>query len=112
MNLSKTIIQEVPDLPHQFMKLPKTITIGCTKIKIVIKDGFEDYGQFDSEKMIISLRKSDFDPMFETLRHEITHASLFIGGISFMEKYDEEVVVRCLENLFWPCWNKLTKNMK
>jgi hypothetical protein len=94
------------------MKFPKQVTIGGTKIKVVLSDLMDDFGTFNSEKLVIKLRKGTYTEMYETLRHELVHASLFVSGVSFSERYDEEVIVRCLENLFWPCWEKLEKTLR
>jgi hypothetical protein len=37
------------------------------------------------------------------------HAALAVGGVSFAVEYDEEVIVRCLDSIFFPAWDKLTK---
>jgi len=37
-----------------------------------------------------------------TLIHEVMHMIMWLTGISFMERNDEEVYVRCFENLVLP----------
>jgi hypothetical protein len=94
------------------MKLPRSITIGGLKVKILIVDELDDYGIYFPDKNEIHLRKMNDNLLLDTLRHEMIHASLHIGGVSYMEKYDEESVVRCLDSLFWPSWNKIIKKLK
>jgi len=53
--------------------------------------------------------KNNLPMVAETLRHEMVHAALAVGGVSFSVEYDEEVIVRCLDSLFFPAWDKLTK---
>jgi len=35
------------------------------------------------------------------------HAALEIAGISHMRRYDEEPIVRAIENLFFPAWDSI-----
>jgi hypothetical protein len=49
--------------------------------------------------------------MRETLRHEMLHAALDICGISHLEGYEEEAVVRCVENVFHPAWETVRKQL-
>lgn len=97
-------------------KLPKHVMIGGNKFRIVIgtlDNG--DYGRmyFDERKIVIStacLSKSSI--LRETLRHEVLHAALHISGVSFLERYEEETLVRAMDHIFFPAWqdlhNKLT----
>jgi len=32
---------------------------------------------------------------------------LLLSGVGWMEKYDQESVVRCMEEIFFPSWDKL-----
>lgn len=92
-------------------KLPKHVMIGGNKFRIVIgtlDNG--DYGRmyFDERKIVISaacLSKSLV--LRETLRHEVLHAALHISGVSFLERYEEETLVRAIETIFFPAWSKL-----
>lgn len=94
------------------MTLPKSIMMGGHRIKIQVLDDFEDYGQYHTDKELIQLRKMPIDLMASTLRHEMIHAALHLGGVSYMEKYDEESIVRCLDSIFWPSWEKVEKRLR
>lgn len=85
--------------------------IGGQKFRIVVgtlDNG--DYGRmyFDERKIVIStacLSKSSV--LIDTLRHEVLHAALHISGVSFLERYEEETLVRAIETIFFPSWNAL-----
>lgn len=92
-------------------KLPKNVMIGGQRFRIVVgtlDNG--DYGRmyFDERKIVIStacLAKSSV--LIDTLRHEVLHAALHISGVSFLERYEEETLVRAIETIFFPSWNAL-----
>jgi Zn-dependent peptidase ImmA (M78 family) len=97
------------------MKLPRNVTIGGIKFKVVIAaldDG--DFGRmcFDERKIVISDECADFKTQLETLRHEMLHAALHVSGVSFSQRYDEENIVRAIEHLFFPAFHKVTFNLK
>jgi Zn-dependent peptidase ImmA (M78 family) len=97
------------------MKLPRTVTIGGIKFKVVIAaldDG--DFGRmcFDERKIVISDECADFKTQLETLRHEMLHAALHVSGVSFSQRYDEENIVRAIEHLFFPAFHKVTFSLK
>lgn len=83
--------------------------IGGIRFAIVcqlIDEG--DYGRmiFDQRKIVINtlcLGKASL--LRETLRHEILHAALHVSGISFLERYDEEALVRAMDHIFFPAWD-------
>ena len=91
------------------MNFPKHIHVGGLKVKIIIVENLEDFGSFDLDRMVISVRKGPTKEMNDTLRHELMHAAFAIGGIGHCEPFTqvEEGVVRCLDHLFFPSWNKL-----
>jgi len=89
------------------MKLPQFISIGSHQIELVIDDSLSEYGQFDQDRMEIRLRPMPARQTVETIRHEMVHAALAIGGISYSDKYCEESIVRCLDFLFWPAYHRL-----
>ena len=96
-------------------KPPQNVTIGGIKFQIVvsaIENG--DYGRmnFDERKIILNttcLVKASL--MHETLRHEMLHAALHISGVSFSERYDEENIVRAIEHIFVPAWEKMHQKL-
>lgn len=89
------------------MKIPKSVLIGGVKFKIRIKK-MESWGEmhFDDKEIHISKNAILKEDIFlDTLRHEMLHASLSVAGISWSDKYDEESIVRAIENIFFPAFN-------
>ena len=91
------------------MNFPKSIQIGGLKVKLEIIENLEDFGNFDLDRMVISVRKGPVKVMLETIRHEMTHAAFAIGGIAHCENFKavEEGVTRCQDHIFWPAWQRL-----
>ena len=97
------------------IKPPKSVTIGGVLITIKLDIDIPDWGQYisDNREILISVRAlTSNETLKETLRHEMMHAALDIGGVSFMDKYSEECVVRCMDRIFWPAYQKLPKHLK
>lgn len=96
------------------MTIPKSVLIGGQRVQICIDDNLAEYGQFCLDNLKITLRKTDLPTMVATLRHEMIHAAFAISGLSHSKTFEdmEESVVRCLENLFFPSWSKLTAKQK
>jgi hypothetical protein len=96
-------------------KLPRSIKVGGQKFSIVVRNiDPDDYGMmdFDRKEIIISsacLSKASL--LRETLRHEVMHAALHISGVAFSEIYDEENIVRAMENIFFPAWTTLHEKL-
>jgi hypothetical protein len=96
-------------------KVPKSVTIGGQKFAIVIDPADnENFGEmhFDTRKIVLGskcLAKASI--LRETLRHELLHAALHVSGIAFSEAYDEESIVRCIENIFFPAWDAIHKKL-
>ncbi len=47
----------------------------------------------------------------ETLRHEMVHAALHFCGVTWCETMEEEAVVRCLDEVFWPSWERVERRL-
>jgi hypothetical protein len=71
----------------------------------------DTYGQFTFDDRLIEIDrdhlKDDPGGALETLRHEMMEAALLLTGVGFMEKYDQEPVVRAMEQAFFPAWERL-----
>jgi hypothetical protein len=96
------------------VKIPKSVTIGGCKIKIQVKELEDLHGQFLYDKRLIELDKAllkNPKELKETLRHEMVEASLLLAGVGWGELYDQEPVVRALDNIFWPSWTKMEKRL-
>ena len=90
--------------------LPKSVIVGGVRISIVVDPDMENWGEYRSDDKKIALATKTLakkQTTRETLRHEILHASLDIAGLSHLTTYQEEATVRCLDNIFFPAWEKL-----
>ena len=98
----------------KLLNFPKYIQIGGLRVKIVIVENLEEYGNFSLDDLTITLRNGDIKVMLDTLRHELMHAAFAIGGIGHCKPFEEveEGVVRCLDHLFFPAWAKLQQQPK
>jgi len=99
------------------MKLPKTASIGGRRIKIIVESfkGADSgtFGEYSHDDKVIQINTglSD-DVILDTLRHEMMEASLFISGLAWAERYEQEPVVRCMEEIFFPAWEAILKRIK
>jgi len=91
------------------MKLPSSVKIAGQKVKIKVGKLEETYGQYEHDNRVIWISNTIKDEriMITTLRHEILEASLLISGVGWLEKYDQEAIVRCVDEIFWPAWESL-----
>ncbi len=95
------------------IKPPAAITIGGIRFRILLRE-LDDYGQllFDKREIHIATKAAaKTSTLRETLRHEILHAALHVSGVSFSERYDEESTVRAIENIFFPAWERIRKDL-
>jgi len=91
------------------MKLPTSVKIAGQRVKLKIGKLEDAYGQYEHDSRTIwisDLIKNDKLTVV-TLRHEILEASLLISGVGWLEKYDQEAIVRCVDEIFWPAWESL-----
>jgi len=91
------------------MKLPTSIKIAGQRVKIKVGKLEEAYGQYEHESRTIWISntiKKDREIII-TLRHEMLEASLLISGVGWGEKYDQEPIVRCVDEVFWPAYESL-----
>ena len=98
------------------MKFPKTVTIAGRRIKLVVEefkgidsDTFGEY--FHDDKLIQINTGLDDKVALEPLRHEMMEAALLISGVGFSERYEQEAVVRCMEEIFFPAWETILKRL-
>ena len=95
---------------------PTEISIGGSTIAIRIDPKLEAWGEYrgDDAQIVLASRTLDKQSTLrETLRHEMLHAALDISGLSYLERFDqvEEAFVRALENVFFPAWEKVRKQL-
>jgi len=83
-------------------------------LTVVVDPKLEAWGEYhaDDRKIVLASRTLDKQSSLrETLRHEMLHAALDICGLSYLERYEEEAVVRCIENVFHPAWEKVHQEL-
>ena len=89
--------------------IPRSVVIAGHRIRIRIVDGREldgVYGDWSGERKEIRLARGE-DLMVATLRHEMMHAALDLSGVGWCKRYQEEAIVRCMDEIFWPAWERL-----
>lgn len=94
---------------------PSVVSIGGKAITIRIDPKLEAWGEYhaDDAEIVLAARTLERkSTLRETLRHEMIHAALDICGISYLERYEEESIIRCLENVFFPAWHNVQKQLQ
>lgn len=97
------------------MNIPKSIRVGGLPIKIVLDDLSDDecFGYYSHDRKAIFIDRSlKGTKLMETMRHELMEASLCIGGPAWNEGNETEGFVRCMENIFFPTWDRFQKRMQ
>jgi|TARA_R110000824_G_scaffold51312_1_gene143212 hypothetical protein len=96
------------------MKIPKTIRIAGQTIQIMREDLSDEnlFGYYSHDRKVIILSKElKEDKVHTTLRHELMEASLCISGVGFCETFEQEAVVRCMDEVFFPAYERLRKRL-
>jgi len=98
------------------LELPNSIPIAGRRIKLeAVPFGDEDppYGLYFHDKKLIQVNaRIKGKVLLETIRHEMMEASLLISGVGWLESYEQEAVVRCMEEIFFPAWDSFLKKSK
>ena len=93
------------------LKLPRSVEVAGCRVAVRVTRLQDTYGQFTFDDRLIEIDRDhlrdDPDEALMTLRHELMEAALLLSGVGFMERYDQEPVVRALEQVFFPAWEKL-----
>jgi len=91
------------------MRLPNSVKIGGQAVRIKRGKLEDAYGQYEHDNRVIWISDAikDNRVIIETLRHEMLEASLLISGVGWMEKYDQEAVIRCIDEIFFVSWRSL-----
>jgi len=98
-------------MPHQ---PPEKIRIGGITLAIRVEPTLESWGEYHADKREILLATRTLDKrstLRETLRHELMHAALDIAGLSYVKNFEEEAIVRCIDNIFHPAWDRVRKQL-
>lgn len=95
------------------MKKLKSVMVAGQRIKIQKTDLDSCYGQYLHDRKTIQLDTSLSDKdLIPTLRHEMLHAAFHISGISFCESFQEEACIRCIDEVFFPAYERILKRLK
>jgi len=82
------------------------------RVRINFRDLGDDecYGLYSHRRKRITIDKSlKGKELIDTIRHEMLHAALGISGLAFCESYEEEAIVRCMDEIFFPAWDRFLK---
>lgn len=96
------------------MKLPKTISIAGRRIRLVRVQMDVDfcYGEYHHDRKRIHIaREMSVCATLTTIRHEMMEAALLLSGVGWLEAYEQEAVVRCMEEIFFPAWGLFIKRL-
>lgn len=97
------------------MRLPKSISIAGQRVKLELvpfNGDSPDFGLYLHDKKTIEINKTiKGKNLINTIRHEMMEASLLISGVGWLENYDQEAVVRCMEEIFFPAWEAFLKKI-
>jgi len=98
------------------VQAPKTVSIAGQRIKLKLvpfNGDAPDFGLYLHDKKIIEINNNlKGKVLLNTIRHEIMEASLLISGVGWLENYDQEAFVRCMEEIFFPAWEGFLKRIK
>jgi hypothetical protein len=89
---------------------PAFVNIGGKVITVRVDPRMESWGEYrpdDAEIALSTETLKNQSTLRKTLRHEMLHASLDIAGLSHLTVYEEEAIVRCIDNIFHPAWDKV-----
>ena len=91
----------------------KSLMVAGHRVKVVHRDlDGEDFGYsaHDAKTIFLDSNLNETDN-HTTLRHELLEASLLLSGVGFCERYEQEAVVRCVDEVFWPAYDRLLKRL-
>lgn len=95
-------------------KIPQSVTIGGRELTIRVDTELDSWGEYhaDARQIVLAYKSTITEStLIETLRHEMVHAALDIGGISHLKNYEEEAIVRCLDSIFHPAWETVRETL-
>ena len=82
------------------MSLPKTVRVAGQVVKMLFYQNPLKKGKGLKDEVLLN-----------TLRHELMEASLCISGVGFCETFEQEAVVRCMDEVFFPAYERLLKRL-
>ena len=97
-------------------KPPASLSIGGVRHRVTTPKKITDkvYGLYDGARSLIQLNprlNNTEDLMYGTLMHEVTHASLYVSGLSnLLAEKEEEAVVCMIESILIPAIIKIQRH--
>lgn len=92
----------------------RKISLGGQAITLAVDPSQSEHGltHFDAKRFTFSEACLHDPELFRTtLRHEMQHMALLMGGPAWnMTDEETESVIRCLDELFFPAWEKLNQS--
>ena len=92
----------------------KSIRMAGQTVKLRRKDlsDHDEWGYWVAEKRMIVVHTPLTPKKFkETLRHEMVHAAWHFCGVTWCEGHEEEALNRCLDEVFWPSWERVERRL-
>ena len=99
------------------IRLPKTVTIGGVKVAVRWRKNLPggDWGGYDHDSHLIVLSREHCvtqELAANTLLHEMNHAALAIGGVSYvLSGKAEEAVVRNFDDILLPAIRRVLSSL-
>lgn len=94
------------------MRSIKSVKIAGHRIAIKRQELDDCYGQYRHDERTILLDSAITGKVLRlTLRHEMIEASLLLSGVGWCESYEQEAVVRCMDEVFFPAWERIQKKL-
>lgn len=86
--------------------------VAGRRVRLVICDLDDTYGQYKHDLKTIEISRAIPDSVkLITIRHELMEAALLLSGVGFAEQYQQEQIVRCMEEIFFPAWDGFLKRI-
>jgi len=93
-------------------KWPKTIMVAGRRVRLLFCDLDDTYGQYKHDLKTIEISRAISDSAkLITIRHELMEAALLLSGVGFADRYEQEPVVRCMEEIFFPAYEGFLKRI-
>lgn len=92
------------------IRLPRRIKVAGYWIKVrVARNEVDHDGWYEAATKTIFVagrlvHAADGTAARETVRHEMLHATFDVTGVGHATAFDEEVVVRMVDQVFFPAW--------
>ena len=86
--------------------------VAGRRVRLIFCDLDDTYGQYKHDQKTIEISRAIPDSAkIITIRHELMEAALLLSGVGFADRYEQEPVVRCMEEIFFPSWEGFLKRI-